>query len=166
MLRRVRIGLPRERGFTLLESLVALAMAALVIGAAVSSIGRFMAQKTLAGWSDAIVNDIRSAQQQAIAKRATTVVTFINGAPPSYAITIGGTTVRSQTLRSELTLTSPTELTITSATIQFSSLGIPSVCTPTCVPWSAAQTLTLTDTRNNQTVTISVAPITGAVTVQ
>ncbi len=148
MKRTPKIGLARERGITLLETMVALALVFLVMGAAVVSIGGFMAQKTLAGWSDSIVNDIRSAQQQGIARRATAVVTFTNGAPPSYAAAIGGTTVRSQTL--------PAELTITSATIQFNTLGIP----------SSATTLTLTDTRNGQTVTISVAPLTGAVTVQ
>ncbi len=148
MVMEPRIALAHERGVTLLEAVVALALVSLVIGAAVVSVGGFLAQKTLTGWSDSIVNDIRGAQQQGIARRTTAVVTFTNGAPPSYATAIGGTTVRSQTLSSELT--------VTAATIQFNSLGIP----------SSAATLVLTDTRNGQTVTISVAPVTGAVTVQ
>jgi type IV fimbrial biogenesis protein FimT len=148
MLRRARIDMPHERGFTLLETLVALAVVALLIGAAVASIRGFAAQKTLAGWSDSIVNDIRSAQQLGIARRAAAVVTFTNGTPPSYKTTVGGATVRSQTL--------PSELTITSGTIQFNTLGTP----------SSGATLVLTDTRNGQTITISVAALTGAVTVQ
>jgi len=137
-----------ERGVTLLEALVALAMIALVIGVALASIGGFVAQKTLAGWTDSIVNDIRSAQQLGIARRSPAVITITNGTPPGYATTVGGATVRSQTL--------PSELTVTAETIQFNSLGIP----------AAATTLRLTNTRNGQTVTISVASVTGAVTVQ
>jgi type II secretory pathway pseudopilin PulG len=143
-----KIALVYERGITLLEAIVALALVSLVVGAAVVSVGGFMAQKTLTGWSDSIVNDIRSAQQLGIARRAPAIVVFTNGTPPSYATTIGSITVRSQTL--------PSELTVTSATIQFNTLGIP----------GSGTTLTLTDTRNGQTVTISVAPVTGAVTVQ
>ncbi len=148
MVRSIRSSLARERGFTIVETLVALAMVALLIGAAVVSIGGFAAQKTLAGWSESIVNDIRSAQQLGIARRAAAVVTFTNSTPPSYATTIGGVTVRSQTL--------PSELTITSATIQFNSLGTP----------SSGATLVVTDTRNGQTITISVRALTGAVTAQ
>jgi Tfp pilus assembly protein FimT len=148
MQRSARIGRAYERGATLLETLVVLALVALLIGVGVASIGGLIGQKTLAGWSDAIVNDIRSAQQLGIARRTPVVVTFTNSTPPGYATTIGGTVVRSQTL--------PSELTLTAATIQFNSLGVP----------SAETTLRLTDTRNAQAVTISVTAVTGAVTVQ
>ncbi len=148
MKRVPKIGPVHERGVTLLEAIVALALISLVIGAAVVSMRGFMVQKTVAGWSDSIVNDIRGAQQLSIARRATTVVTFTNGAPASYTTAVGSTTVRSQTL--------PPELALTAATIQFNTLGIPGTGT----------TLTLTDTRNGQSVMISVTPVTGAVTVQ
>lgn len=148
MKRTPKIGPAHERGITLLEATVALALISLVIAGTLVSIRGFMVQKTVAGWSDSIVNDIRGAQQLSIARRATTVVTFTNGTPASYTTAVGGTTVRSQTL--------PPELTLTAATIQFNTLGIPGTAT----------TLTLTDTRNGQTVTISMAPVTGAVTVQ
>lgn len=142
------IALACGRGATLLETIVVLALASVLLGATLGSVRGFMAQKTLTGWSDSIVNDIRSAQQLGIARRTPVVVTFTNSAPPSYATTIGGTTVRSQTL--------PSELTVTAATVQFNTLGIP----------ASAVALTLTDTRNSQTLTISVAPVTGVVTVQ
>ena len=151
MVMEPKIAPTDERGITLLETVVAVALVSLALGAAVVSMSGFMAQKTLGGWSDAIVNDIRSAQQLAIAQRTTAVVTFTNGTPPSYATAVGGATVRSQTLQ-----TPSSELTLTPTTIQFNSLGVP----------SSAATLVLTDVRNGQTVTISVAPVTGAVTVQ
>ena len=143
-----RAALANQHGVTALEAIVVLALASVLVVAALGSVRGFMAQKTLSGWSDSIANDIRGAQQLGIARRASVAVTFTNGAPPNYATTIGGTTVRSQTL--------PTELTVTAATVQFNTLGIP----------ASAVALTLTDTRNGQTLTISVAPVTGAVTVQ
>jgi Tfp pilus assembly protein FimT len=148
MKRPPKIGPTHERGVTLLEAMVALALVFLLTAGAVASIRGFMAQKTVTGWSDSIVNDIRGAQQLSIARRATTVVTFTNGTPAGYSTTVGGASVRSQTL--------PAELTLTAAAIQFNTLGIP----------LSAATLTLTDTRNGQAITISVAAVTGAVTVQ
>jgi Tfp pilus assembly protein FimT len=145
---RSNIALASERGVTLLEATVVVAILSLLIGSAVVSVGGFVTQKTLAGWSDSIVNDIRGAQQLGIARRATAVVTFTGGAPAKYATTVGGTSVRGQAL--------PAELNITSATIQFNTLGVP----------ASGATLVLTDSRNGQSITISVSPVTGTVTAQ
>jgi Flp pilus assembly protein TadG len=137
-----------ERGVTLLETAVIVAMLALLAGLAVASVGGFIGQKTLAGWGESIANDIRSAQQLSIAERSSAAVTLTNGAPAAYATTIGGTTLRRQTL--------PPELTVTAGTVQFNSLGVP----------AAGVAFTLTDARNGEALTITVAPLTGAVTVQ
>jgi type II secretory pathway pseudopilin PulG len=137
-----------EQGVTLLETGVIVAVLALLAGLAVASVRGFIGQKTVAGWTESIINDIRSAQQLSIAERAGATVTFTSGTPATYTTAIGGTTLRRQTL--------PPELTVTAGTIQYSSLGIP----------SAGAAFTLTDARNGQTLTITVAPVTGAVTAQ
>jgi len=145
---RAKVVPVRERGITVLETMVAVAIFALLTGAAVAGVRGFISQKSLAGWSDTVVNDIRGAQQLGIARRAAAVVTFTNGAPASYTTQVGGATVRSQTL--------PVPLTITSSSIQFNTLGVP----------ASGVTLSLTDSRTGKTITISVAPVTGAVTAQ
>lgn len=143
-----KIALAGERGATLLEATVVAAILSLLIASGVASVGGFVAQKTLAGWSDAIVNDVRGAQQLAITRRATAVVTFTGGPPAKYATMVGGTSVRGQTL--------PAEVSVTAATIQFNTLGVP----------MSGATVLLTDARNGHSITISVSPVTGAVTTQ
>ena len=143
-----RIALACERGVTLIEATVVVALLAVLLASGMASVNGFVAQKTLAGWSDTIVNDIRGAQQLAITRRATTLVTVTAGPPAKYATTIGAASVRGQTL--------PAEISVSAATVQFDTLGVP----------ASGATIVLTDARNGQSVTISVSPVTGAVTVQ
>ena len=143
-----KIALGCERGVTLLEATIVVAMLSLLLASGMASVRGFVAQKTLAGWSDAIVNDIRGAQQLGITRRATAVVTFTAGPPAKYATTVGGASVRGQTL--------PAEISSTAATIQFNTLGVP----------ASGATVVLTDSRSGQSITISVSPVTGAVTAQ
>jgi Tfp pilus assembly protein FimT len=145
---RQKIAYAGERGATLLETTVVVAILSLLIASAAASVGGFVAQKTLSGWSDAIVNDVRDAQQLAITRRATAVVTFTGGPPAKYATVVGGTSVRGQTL--------PAEISVTPAAIQFNTLGIP----------ASGATVVLTDARNGRSITISVSPVTGTVTTQ
>lgn len=145
---KLKIALACERGFTLPEVTIVVALLAVLLASGMASVNGFVAQKTLAGWSDAIVNDIRGAQQLAITRRATAVVTFTAGTPAKYATTVGAASVRGQTL--------PAEISVTAATIQFNTLGVP----------ASGATIVLTDARNGQSITISVSPVTGAVTAQ
>ncbi len=142
------VGRLGERGITMLEAMVALSVFALITAIAVVGVRSFISQKSLAGWSDTIVNDIRGAQQLGIARRAAAVVTFTNGAPAGYSIQVGGATVRNQTL--------PAPLSVSTSTIQFNTLGEP----------ASGSTVSLTDGATGKTVTISVTPVTGAVTAQ
>lgn len=142
-----------QAGMTLPEVMLAVALAAIVLAAGVVSVGRYMSQRTLLGWSDIVVNDIRAAQHLSMARRAAVTVTFAaksGQTPASYAITVGSGTLRNQTL--------PMELNLTAQTIQFSTLGLPTS--------GSAVTVQITDSVIGASRTISVAPVTGTVTAQ
>jgi Tfp pilus assembly protein FimT len=139
-----------HQGMTLTEAIIAISLAAIILGAGLAAVNRYMSQRTLLGWSDIIVNDVRAAQQMSIARRAAVTVTFTAQAganPASYTTTVGGGTIRSQTL--------PKELNFSAQTVQFSTLGVPTS--------GSAVTVTLTDSVISQSRTITVAPGTGGV---
>jgi prepilin-type N-terminal cleavage/methylation domain-containing protein len=142
-----------QAGMTLLEVIIAISLAAIVLGAGVVSVNRYMSQRTLLGWSDVIVNDIRAAQQTGMARRAAVTITFTAKAglnPASYSVTAGGSTIRNQTL--------PKELNVTAQTISFTTLGIPTSASSVAVQ--------LTDSVIGTSRTITVTPVTGTVTAQ
>jgi prepilin-type N-terminal cleavage/methylation domain-containing protein len=142
-----------QRGMTVMELMIVLPLLAILLALSFVSITRFMSQRTLLGWTDVVVNDVRAAQQLGVSRRATVVVTFTAKAgntPASYNASVGGSTVRSQSL--------PAELNVTTQTVQFSSLGVPSS--------GSAVTVQVTDSVIGQTRTITVAPVTGSVTAQ
>ncbi len=142
-----------QRGMTVLELMIVVPLLSILLVLSYVSVARFMSQRSLLGWSDVVVNDVRAAQQLGVARRAAVVVTFTAKAgstPATYTATVGGTTVRGQSL--------PAELNLSAQTIQFSSLGIPSS--------GSAVTVQLSDSVIGQSRTITVAPVTGAVTVQ
>lgn len=142
-----------QQGMTLLETIIAISLGALVLGMGLVAANRYMSQRTLLGWSDIIVNDVRAAQQVSVARRAAVTVTFTAQAganPASYTTTAGGGTIRNQTL--------PKELNLSAQTLQFSTLGVPTS--------GSTVTVTLTDSVIGQSRTITVAPGTGTVTAQ
>jgi type II secretory pathway pseudopilin PulG len=135
----------------MIEAIVAIAMLSIILAAGLVSIRGFLGQQTLAGGADAVVNDLRAAQQLAIARRAPAVITFTpksGNASASYSTALGVNTVRQQRLSAQLN--------VTAATVTFTSLGQ----TPSAV------TVTVTDSVSSRTTVITVAASTGAVTVQ
>ena len=66
---------PDQRGMTLLEVIIVLSLLGILLAAVFVSVTRYMSQRTLLGWSDVMVGDVRAAQQLAIARRATVTVT-------------------------------------------------------------------------------------------
>ena len=146
-------GRPGPTGMTLPEVMIAIALAAIVLAAGVVSANRYMSQRTLLGWSDVIVNDIRAAQQVSLARRTAVIVTFTakaGGTPAGYTTAVGGGTIRQQTL--------PGELNLSAQTVQFTTLGVPTS--------GSAVTVLLSDSTLGTSRTITVAPETGTVTVQ
>ena len=142
-----------QQGMTLLETMVAISLAAIVLSAGLVGANRYMSQRSLLGWGDIIVNDVRGAQQVSMARRAVVVVTFTaksGSNPASYTTAVGGGTIRYQTL--------PQELNLTAQTLQFGTLGVPTS--------GSAVSVTLTNSLLGTTRTITVAPGTGTVTVQ
>lgn len=142
-----------QQGMTLMETLIAISLAAIVLGAGLVSANRYMSQRTLLGWGDIMVNDVRAAQQVSIARRAAVTVTFTaqaGGSPATYTTTVGGGTIRNQTL--------PKELNLSGQTVQFSTLGVPTS--------GSAVSVTLTNSVLGTSRTLTVAPGTGTVTVQ
>jgi hypothetical protein len=139
---------------TLLETMVAIPLMAILLTASYVSVSRYMSYRMLLGWSDVIVNDVRAAQQLGMAQRAsTTVVTFTpqgGSTKASYATVVGGRNVRNQSL--------PLELDVTSQTITFNSLGV--------LSGASAVTVTLTDSKVGASRTLTVQPVTGVVTMQ
>ncbi len=141
------------KGMTLPEVMIAISLAAIVLAAGLVSANRYMSQRTLLGWSDVIVNDIRAAQQVSMARRAAVTITFTaqaGGNPANYTTTVGGGTVRNQTL--------PKELNLSAQTVQFTTLGVPTS--------GSALTVQLTDSVLGTSRTITVAPGTGTVNAQ
>jgi hypothetical protein len=142
-----------ERGMTTFEIAVAIPILGLILMLSVMAVTRYMAQRTLLGWSDIVENDIHAAQQVAIARRAAVTMTFTPKAgstPASYSVSTATGTIRSQTL--------PSELTFGSQSVQFSTVGIPSS--------TAAVAIQLTDSIVGTSRTITVNPVTGSLTVQ
>ncbi len=142
-----------EQGTTALEVTVAVSLAAMILVASLVGATRYMSQRTLLGWSDVVVNDVRAAEAIGIARRGTVAVAFTarsTSTPAAYTVTVGGTTVRHQSL--------PSELNVSAQTVQFSTLGAPVATTSVNVR--------LTDTALGTWRTIIIAPTTGAVSAQ
>lgn len=142
-----------ELGTTALEVTVAVSLAAMILAASLVGATRYMSQRTLLGWSDVVVNDVRAAEAIGIARRGTVAVAFTarsGSTPAAYTVTVGGTTVRHQPL--------PLELNVSAQTVQFSTLGVPVA--------TSSVNVQLTDTALGTSRTIVIVPTTGAVSAQ
>lgn len=142
-----------ELGTTALEVTVAVSLAAMILVASLVGATRYMSQRTLLGWSDVVVNDVRAAEAIGIARRGAVAVAFTartSSTPAAYTVTVGGTTVRHQLL--------PLELDVSAQTVQFSTLGVPVA--------TSSVNVQLTDTALGTSRTIVIVPTTGAVSAQ
>ncbi len=135
----------RAPGFSMIETLIAVGLGGILLTLSVYGIGQIQAREELDGVVRAIVYDVASGQQAAIAQRTTVTVTFQN---QSYALVTGTSVLRSDTLPSHISFNSVMQ------TVTFDRRGLP----------AGALTLTLTSARAGRTYTISVDAGTGRVT--
>lgn len=145
-----------ERGVTVLELGVAVALLLLVLATSVVSVRAHLADRQLTGWTETLVNDVRAAQQLGISRRAVVTVTFTpraGAAPAGYTTQIGGTTLRRQPLPVPLDLAT----TLPGNTLQFNTLGVPLI--------PAAAEVTVTHPSRGASRVVTIAPLTGAITV-
>jgi type IV fimbrial biogenesis protein FimT len=95
----------RQRGFTLIELMVALAVAAVLLTVAVPSFFESTARSRLEGVVNELAIDLQYARSEAVRERAPVVVLVVsNGA--SYTITNPTATLKTVTLPAGVTLTS------------------------------------------------------------
>lgn len=104
----------RQRGFTLIELMVALAVAIVLLGVAVPSFLEATARARLQGAVNELAIDLQYARSQAVRERAAVALTVAaDGA--SYTITDASATLKMVTLPSGVTLTA-------SAAVSFDAL--------------------------------------------
>ena len=133
-----------QHGMTVLELVMVGALAVLVMSTGLTQYLDYLSNQRLQQWTDTIVNDLRAGQQLGVSRRQTVVATFTTG---SYTITItpGPTVVKTGQL--------PSDITSTTQTITYSSLGTT----------STAGTITLRSVVTSRTRQISVTAVTGRV---
>jgi prepilin-type N-terminal cleavage/methylation domain-containing protein len=133
-----------NRGYTLIEMVMAASLAALLTTIGVYSFRTAVTREEVASWARGVSNEIAAAQQAAITRRTVVTATFQN----QTLIVVGsGTTLRQETLPSHITFGS------TLQTVIFDRRGLP----------SGTPTLTLTSTAAGRTYTITIDAVTGQV---
>jgi MSHA pilin protein MshC len=157
-----------QRGFTLVELIVVIILVSIL---AVVAISRFtgVAGFNTQGFNDRVIESLRYAQKQAIAKRRNVCVTFASAAVSfTYASAAGSGAVCNTNLsgpagQSPYSVVPENKSVVTfspvPAGLTFSALGQP-IVTSSGLPLAAAQTITIS---GDGTRTFSVEPDTGYV---
>jgi type IV fimbrial biogenesis protein FimT len=102
------------QGLTLVELLVGVAVAAVLLGVAVPSFTGMLARSRLEGVLNELGTDLQYTRSEALRQRTTTTL-LVNGSGTGYAVTVAGTTLKS--------VTPPTSVTLTpDASISFDAL--------------------------------------------
>lgn len=139
----------RERGYSAIQLLVALALAMILVTGAVMGFRKAFSQENLDGWTRTMTFDIAAGRQAAITQRATITVTLSSS---SYLIANGSAALRYAPLPSDLTVTTTCPASICS----FDRHGVP----------IASGTITLRSASSGQSHVITIQPGTGRVSYQ
>ena len=98
------------RGFTLIELMVAVAVAAVLLTVVVPSFTDQLARRKLEGVATELSTDLQFARTQAVARNGTTTLAT-NAGGNQYTITDASTTYKTVALDSQLTITPSTTIT-------------------------------------------------------
>lgn len=105
-----------QRGYTLLELLMVGAVAALLLAIGITNLRQAFAREEVDGWARSIANELSAAQQAAITRRTSVIVTFQD---QTFVVAAGGTILRQETLPGHITFGSILRF------VQFDRRGLP-----------------------------------------
>lgn len=139
-----------ERGYSLIELVVALAMLGVLLTAGVSGFRSAVANEEVDGWARSVTFDISTARQTALTDGTTVTVTLTGS---SYLIaTTSGAILRRATLPSGISMSTTCPLSV----CVFDQRGIP----------TAAGAITITSTATARSHIVTIQPSTGSVSYQ
>ncbi|WP_119154609.1 GspH/FimT family pseudopilin [Caldimonas tepidiphila] len=98
------------RGLTLIESMVVLAVMAILATQAAPAFNSFLAASRLRGAASQLTTDLRNARSEAVTRNTEVTVTF---SATGYSLDSGGTTLRSVVLAGGTTISSGNGTTVT-----------------------------------------------------
>ncbi len=147
---------PIEVGFTFLETVVVLALIGTVLAFAVPSYLNRISNERALGAAHTLAADLHAAQQEAVTRRASVIVTFSgadpacagNGSAASYVIMSGSSVIKRTCLAADVEWAP-----VPAVGLAFQSLGIP----------DAGMTIALRSLRSGQQYTVTVKVETGVI---
>ena len=146
----------RELGYTGIEILMVLALAAILIAGAVLGFKKNINQEQLDGWARSTTRDFDAGWQEAVTRRATVTITLTSS---TYLVANGARTIRYGQLPSDITITS----TCTSSICYFNRRGMPVTSTGAS---DVTRTITLTSASTGRSFVITIQANTGRVSYQ
>jgi type IV fimbrial biogenesis protein FimT len=132
---------PFDQGFTLIELMVTIALAAILLSVAVPSFSQLVAKMRVEGLANNLATDLQLARSEALQRRANVSLSTL-GDGTGYTITTGTTTIKSVSFISGLTftggvtvtnaanLTSTSSYTSAQLRITTDALGRVQMCSP------------------------------------
>ena len=176
------VPLKRESGFTLIETMVVMAMAAVLMTLGATAVRHYWFDSALRGSTEGMKTDLRSLQQQAVSESHPLVygAWFVPGSSPDEAGTWGTLRYNPETsvCSSPRTISLDAGVFVSAASfdemapISGECLGAPGVPTGAEIALFRARgsatngTVELTQLNTEQTQTVSISPMTGRVEIQ
>ena len=139
-------GARRELGYTGIEILMVLALAAILIAGAVLGFKKSINQEQIDGWARSMTRDLSAGWQEAVTRRTNVTITLTAS---TYVVANGSRTIRFGQLPSDITLTT----TCPSSVCSFNKRGNP----------TATGTITLTSASTGRSFVITIQTNTGRV---